>query len=93
MEMLERKDLKQFHRDLRWSTRIYTLIAIIIGIGAFALHLWGTQWALMMMMALGVALFVETFAISFHRHPRTWRVIRWAILLLLVALLLIAWLQ
>jgi hypothetical protein len=89
MEVLEPKNLKQFHRDLRWSTRIYTLIALIIGLGAFVFDLWGTQWALLMMLALGVALFVESFAISFHRHPRTWRVIRLLILLALALLLFI----
>lgn len=88
MAILERKTLKQFHRDLSWSTRIYTLVAVVIGMGAFVFHLWESQWALLMMVALGAALFVESFAISFHRHPQTWKVIRWVIFLLLAILLL-----
>ncbi len=89
MKVLEPKNIHQFHRDLRWSTRIYTLIALIIGIGAFVFNLWETQWALVMLCALGVALFIESFAISFHRHPKTWRVIRFVILLILALLLFI----
>lgn len=88
MEVMERKTLKQFHRDLSWSTRIFTLISIILGAGAFFLNMWDASWAVMMMLALAVVLFVESFAISFHRHPRLWRVVRWVLVLLLALLLL-----
>ena len=86
---MERKTLKQFHKELSWSTRIYTLLTVAVLAGAFLFNAWSTNWALTIAMALAVVLFVESFAISFHRHPKTWRVVRWLIVLIVLTLLLI----
>lgn len=82
------KTLNEFHRDLSWSTRIYTLLTIVIAVGAFLFKAWTTNWAMTMIIGLAVILFVESFAFYFQRHPRLWRLIRWGLLLLLLLLLL-----
>ncbi len=87
---MERRTLKQFHKDLSWSTRIYTLMTVLVIVGSYIFDAWGTNWALTVVMAIAVILFVESFAISFHRHPKTWRVVRWILLLVLLALMLIS---
>lgn len=86
---MERKTLKQFHKQLSWSTRIYVLLTVALLAGAYLFDANNTDWTLPVIGALSVVLFVESFAISFHRHPKTWRVIRWAVILILLALLLI----
>ena len=86
---MERKTLKQFHKELSWSTRIYVLLTVALLGGAYLFDANNTNWTLPVIGALSVVLFVESFAISFHRHPKTWRVIRWAVVLILLALLLI----
>ncbi|MCB0549054.1 MAG: hypothetical protein KDD19_15855 [Phaeodactylibacter sp.] len=82
------KTLNDFHRDLSWSTRIYTLLTIVIAVGAFLFDAWNTNWAVTMVVALAAVLFVESFALYFQHHPRVWRLVRWGLLLLLLLLLL-----
>lgn len=82
------KTLNDFHRNLSWSTRIYTLLTIVIAVGAFLFDAWNTNWAMTMIMALAMVLFVESFALYFQKHPRTWRLVRWGLLLVLLLLLL-----
>ena len=82
------KTLNDFHRNLSWSTRIYTLLTIVIAVGAFLFDAWNTNWAMTMIMALAVVLFVESFALYFQKHPRTWRLVRWGLVLVLLLLLL-----
>lgn len=84
------KTLNEFHRDLSWSTRIYTLLTVVIALGAFVFDAWNTNWAITMVVGLAVVLFVESFALYFQKHPRAWRLIRWGLLLLLLLLLLTA---
>jgi len=86
---MEHKSLKQFHKELSWSTRIYTLLTVALLVGAYVFDANQTSWALPIAGAIAVVLFVESFAISFHRHPKTWRVIKWAVILILLTLLLI----
>jgi len=82
------KTLNDFHRDLSWSTRIYTLLTVVIAVGAFLFDAWNTNWAMTMVVALAVVLFVESFGFYFKRHPRAWRLVRWGLFLLLLLLLL-----
>ena len=86
---MERKTLKQFHKELSWSTRIYTLLTVALLAGAYLFDATQTNWALPITGAIAVVLFVESFAISFHRHPKTWRLIKWGVVLILLMLLLI----
>ena len=91
---MQRKTLKQFHEQLSWSTRIYTLLTIATVIGAFVFDAWNTNWALTIVAALSVVLFVESFALYFLHHPKAWRAVRWIVRLLVLvvlALLLIGW--
>ena len=87
---MERKTLKQFHSDLSWSTRIYTLMVVLTVVLSVVLDAWSYNWALTIIGTLAIILFVETFAIAFHQHPKTWRIIRAIIFLILLAFLLIA---
>lgn len=84
-----RKSISQFQRDVSWSTRIYTLLAAAVTIGAIIFDAWHTSWALTIAAALALVLFVESLVISFHRHPATWRGILWFLLLIALTLLLI----
>ena len=88
---MQRKTLRQFHRELSWSTRIYTLLTFVTAIGAFIFDAWSTNWALTIIVALSVVLFVESFALFFLHHPKAWKAVRWVvrlIILLILALLL-----
>ena len=82
------KTLNEFHRGLSWSTRIFTLLTLIIAAGAFLFDAWNTNWAMTMVVGLAVVLFVESFALYFQHHPRAWRLAKWGLLLLLLLLLI-----
>ncbi len=86
---MEHKTFKQFHKELSWSTRIYTLLTIVLVGGVYLFDASRTNWALPITGAIAVVLFVESFAISFRRHPKTWQAIKWTVILILLALLLI----
>ncbi len=86
---MERKTLKQFHKNLSWSTRIYTLLTVATVVFSYIFDAWNSNWVKTMILALAIILFAETFEIVFHQHPKTWRTIRWIIFLILAALLLI----
>lgn len=87
---MERKSLKQFHQQLSWSTRIYTLLTVLLIVGAHIFKAWETDWVLTVVAAIAIILLVESFAISFYRHPKAWRLIRWGLFLILLAILLIS---
>ncbi len=91
MEILSKKTFRQFQQDLRWSTRVYVLIAVVLGLGAFFLGIWGPYRAVAMIFAIALVLFTELAARSLQRHANTWRITAWALLLILAALLLIGW--
>lgn len=91
MEILSRKTFTQFHKDLRWSTRAYVLMAVILGLGAFMLGLWGAYRAVAMILAIALVLLAEFAALSFQHHAKIWRIIGWSLILILAALLLIGW--
>lgn len=80
-----KKTLHQFHQDIGWSTRIYVLLALTVVMGALIFRHWGLTIA----FALALVLLVEGLALSIQRHPATWRVIGWWLLLIGLALLLI----
>lgn len=85
---MNRKTWKEFHRDLSWSTRIYTLLTVlIIGLAHF-FHAWDTNWVMTMIVAMAGILFVESFALISYRHPKLWTFIRWFLILLLLGLVL-----
>lgn len=85
---MERKTLKEFHHQLSWSTRIYTLMTVATIVLGYFFDAWGTNWVMTMVLVLAVILFVETFAIFFHQHPILWKIIRWILLLMLLGIIL-----
>lgn len=85
---MSNKTIKEFHTDLSWAVRIQVLLVISIIVGALVFDAWETNWALTMLFAVTVILGVESFAIFFRNHPKTWRLIRWGLLLALFTLLL-----
>ncbi len=85
---MERKTLKDFHKSLSWSTRFYTLLTVATIALSYFLDAWNTNWVKTIILALAIMLFVETFEILFHNHPKTWNTIRWIIILIVLALIL-----
>lgn len=75
------------YRQPQWSTLIFVVLAVALAIGASILNAWQTNWALTILVALGVVLFVESMLLIAQRHPGTWQLIKWGILLLLAVLL------
>ena len=67
------------------------LLTVAIIAGAYFFDAPNSGWALTMVSALAIILFVESFAISFHRHPQTWRTIRWILLIIILALFLMGY--
>ena len=85
---MKHKTFREFHNELSWSVRIQVLMAVGIIAGALIFDAWESDWALTMLFAITLVLGVESFALSFRHHPKTWRLIRWGLLLALMALLL-----
>lgn len=83
------KNFEQFNKELSWSTRIYTLATVVVAIGAYVFQAWDTDFAFTIIVAIAIILFIETFAIYFHKHPKFWKTFRLIVLLLFLALLLI----
>ncbi|MBI5917573.1 MAG: hypothetical protein HY842_19565 [Bacteroidetes bacterium] len=76
--------------NLAWQTRIYMVVVLSTVLFANVFDAWNGDWATTIIAVAAVTLLLDSFAIFFHRHPRTWEVIKWAIvLILLLALFLI----
>lgn len=86
---MKRKTLKEFNNELSWATRIYTLLAVAVIGFAYLTNASGNNWVMTILLAISAILFVETFAISFHRHPKIWKTIRWILIMILTSLVLI----
>ena len=86
---MERKTLKQFHKNLSFSTRIYTLLTVATIAFSYVYDAWNSNWVKTIILALAIILFAETFEIMFYNHPKTFQMIRWIIILILLAILLI----
>jgi hypothetical protein len=89
MEGMERKTLKQFHRDLTWQSRIYTTAVVLTILFAHVFQAWDKGWMTTILVVIASVLLLDTFNISFHRHPKAWQLVKWGIILLLLGLLLI----
>jgi len=83
------KTFQDFNKELSWSTRIYTLATILIAVGSFVFNAWETDFAMALIVAISVILFMESFAIYLKHHPQFWKIFRGVSLLILLALLLI----
>lgn len=89
LEVMEKKTFKEFHDDLSWSTRIYALLVFLTVVLSLAFDAWSGDWTLTIIGAIAIVLFIETFAIYFKTHPKTWKRVRLIIFLIILALLLI----
>ena len=83
------KSWKEFHRDLSWSTRIYTLTVVLVIVFSYLFDPWSTNWTMTIIAAIAGILFVESFAFYFEHHPQAWKVFRWVVALLILSLLLL----
>ena len=86
---MEKKSWKEFHNDLSWSTRIYTLAVVLVIIFSYCFEAWSSNWTMTIIAAIAAILFFETFAFYFIHHPKVWKAIRWILLLIVIALILI----
>ena len=85
---MEKKSWKEFHNDLSWSTRIYTLAVLLVIVFSHWFDAWSTNWTMTIIAAIAGILFLESFAFYFIHHPRAWKAVRWILILLVLALLL-----
>jgi cytochrome c oxidase assembly factor CtaG len=86
------KTLADFHRELSWQTRIYTLLTVATIVAAFLFDAWNSNWVMTILVVLAVILFVESFAMRFQHTQSLWkgiRVILWLVGLIAIALALI----
>lgn len=79
---MKNKNGQAFSRELSWSTKIYVLVAISIAIGSFVFDAWSTNWSLTMLVVIAIVFLVEHFWVVAHRHPKSWRIFKWTVLLL-----------
>jgi hypothetical protein len=86
---MERKTLKEFHRNLTWQSRIYTVVVISTVIFAHVFKAWENNWVTTIIGVAALVLFLDSFNVAFHRHPRIWRLVKWLIILLALAILLV----
>lgn len=85
---MERKTLKQFHHTLTWQSRIYALVVIATVIFAELFKAWNSNWVTTILAVVALVLFLDSFNLSFHRHPRLWQLVKWLLILVALALLL-----
>lgn len=85
---MEVKSWKEFNRDLRWSTRIYVLSVLLVILFSFMFNAWSTDWALTIISVIAALLLIETFAYGHAHNPGAWATIRWILLMILIAFLL-----
>ncbi|MCB0522003.1 MAG: hypothetical protein H6577_21940 [Lewinellaceae bacterium] len=90
---MERKTLKEFHYKLTWQSRIYTIVVLATVAFSHFFHAWDSNWATTIIAVVALVLFLDSFNLSFHRHPKIWRLIKWSIVLLALSLLLLGALQ
>ena len=87
---MQRKTLKDFHNKLSWNTKLYTLLAIVVAIIAKFSNAMNTDFGLTIIIGLLIILFVESFAIISVKHPVAWTYIKWIVLLIVLAMVLVA---
>ena len=85
---MEAKSWKKFSTDLRWSTRIYVLAAILAILFSVIFNAWHTNWVMTVIAVVGTLFLVETFVYGYAHNPGIWQTILWILLLLLIAILL-----
>ena len=87
---MEGKSWSSLNKSVSWSTKIYVLAAIVLGVGSFVFNAWSGNWIIPMLLALASVLLVEHFWIVAHRHPKSWRIFKWMFLIVILALLLLS---
>ncbi|NND07130.1 MAG: hypothetical protein HKN87_12190 [Saprospiraceae bacterium] len=85
---MEKKSFQKLHHQLSWNTKIYTLLAISVAFFAKFSNALQSDFALTIILALLVILFVESFVMISVAHPNKWRVAKWIALLVALAILL-----
>ena len=85
---MKMKTIQDFHHELSWNTKIYTLLAITVLLVARFSSALETDFAITMVIALMVILFVESFTIVLTKYPVLWKYTKWLIFLILLGMLL-----
>lgn len=88
---MKRRTLKDFHNELSWNTKIYTLLAISVLLLARFTSALTTDFAVTIVLGLLIILFVESFAILSFKHPGAWAYVKWIIILFVLAVILLGW--
>jgi hypothetical protein len=83
MPIMKRKTLRDFHNELSWNTKIYTLLAIVVLVLARFTSAFTSDFALTIALGLLVILFVESFAIVSFKY------VKWGVILLVLGFILL----
>ena len=85
---MKSKTIRDFHNELSWNTKLYTLLAITVLLVAKFTSALETDFAITMVIGLLIILFVESFTIVSLHYPRLWKYTKWGIILIFLGLLL-----
>ena len=78
-----------FNKEVSWNTKFYFLLAFLMVLFSFLMN--GTETAFFVgaIISLIIVLIVDLYLILSKRYTNTWRVIKFIIVLIIVALTLI----
>jgi len=78
-----------FNKEVSWNTKFYFLLAFLMVLFSFLMN--GTETAIFVgaILSLIIVLIVDLYLILSKKYSNTWRVIKFIIVLIIVALTLI----
>ena len=86
---MEHNDFKQLHNQLSWNTKIYTLLAIGLIVFSKLSNALETDFALAIILALLLILFVESLVIVSTKHLKAWHYIKWFLIFIGIGFMLL----
>ena len=80
---------KTFHNEVSWNTKFYVLLAFCMVLFSYFMN--DAELGLMVgaVVSLFIVLFVDLYLILSKRYSKSWKVIKYILLLIIIALLLI----
>ena len=85
--------IKEFNKSLSWETRLLVLLVVAMVAGYYSFESLRTNWFNAALFALVIVTGVDLFSTIKIRYPIIWRTIISSIILLILAMLLIGFLQ
>lgn len=85
------KNQRSLDKILSWNTKYLVLVAFILVIFGFAFNNIELGLAIVSVIALSVVIIIDYFELLAHRHPITWKYIRFIIVAIVILFTLIGW--